>query len=313
MTRTHVLYEQPERWLADALDRFEKEFRYPLGDNHWFRISHGEDYTRFFRAIGDARCFVATRDREVLGVVSVTCCQLRVFGERRKAAYISDLKFTGQPGRNLVRLLQESVAWALSQTELGFSVVMDGTARSPLAYTGRFGIPQYERLGQIMILRIPAARQENGPADLKELTADELQERYDRWTGHCLTTAGGRPETRSQMVPTRLALTAGEACGVWEDTRRCKRLFRDDGAEMISGHLTSFAYNQIDDGLRMLRAVADRCVDLELPAFFVSLPREDGRVASIRLGVSGIIEAPATIFGHGIPAGAEWSVQTSEI
>ena len=44
-----------------ALARFEEQFTYPLGPGRTLRISHGDDYPRFFRAIGDAACFVAER------------------------------------------------------------------------------------------------------------------------------------------------------------------------------------------------------------------------------------------------------------
>ena len=45
------LRHPPDKELVDALDAFERGFTYPLGNDRRFRITHGEDYSRFFRAI----------------------------------------------------------------------------------------------------------------------------------------------------------------------------------------------------------------------------------------------------------------------
>ena len=63
----HHLSGPPTPELARALATFEEQFTYPLGPDRWFRISHGDDYPRFFRAIGEAACFVAERDGRVVG------------------------------------------------------------------------------------------------------------------------------------------------------------------------------------------------------------------------------------------------------
>ena len=52
---------------AAALEEFEQEFTYPLGEGCRFRISHGGDYLRFFRAMGEATLLVAARDGEITG------------------------------------------------------------------------------------------------------------------------------------------------------------------------------------------------------------------------------------------------------
>ena len=48
------IHSPPDPELADALSAFEQHFRYPLGRTRTFRISHGPDYPRFFRAMGKA-------------------------------------------------------------------------------------------------------------------------------------------------------------------------------------------------------------------------------------------------------------------
>src|SRR5688500_3897167 len=57
----HQLHGPPPPELARALAGFESEFTYPLGPDSFFHISHGDDYPRFFRAMGEAACFVAQR------------------------------------------------------------------------------------------------------------------------------------------------------------------------------------------------------------------------------------------------------------
>jgi hypothetical protein len=44
------------------LARFEAQFRYPLGDGRFFRISHGEDYGAFFRSFGAPRYILVLDD-----------------------------------------------------------------------------------------------------------------------------------------------------------------------------------------------------------------------------------------------------------
>ena len=72
----HELRTAPPPELADALERFEEQFHYPLGSDRFFRISHGEDYPRFFRAMGEGVCFVAERDGEVLGAMGAALRRL---------------------------------------------------------------------------------------------------------------------------------------------------------------------------------------------------------------------------------------------
>ena len=93
MTTIDVYDRCPTPTVANALREFENDFHYPLGRDGWFRISHGSDCTRFFRAMGEARCFVAQREGKVAGVISVARPTLRGPGsETIEAAYLADLK-----------------------------------------------------------------------------------------------------------------------------------------------------------------------------------------------------------------------------
>lgn len=315
MTVIHHLRGRPDPDLAKDLQEFESGFTYPLGNNRTFRISHGSDYTRFFRAIGDARCFVAERGGRIAGVISVARSDLRTpDGEVVEAAYLSDLK-VAMPGdgRTLLRLLRESVKWARrSPSTPGFSVVMDGTARTPNSYTGRVGIPQFAELAKLMVLRIPCGGfGETGK--VREAKVADVHQCFQSLTSNQIATSGGSPEIRSLIKPTGIVLPDGAACGILEDTRRCKQLFRDDGVEMVSAHLSYFGYRSEKDAVTLLQAAANRCRELSIPAMFVSIPMAKCDALLGQLPCEDIVQAPATVFGCGLPQGLDWSMNTSEI
>ena len=315
MTKIHILDAMPEQWLATALEEFESKFHYPLGKDRWFSISHGDDYTRFFRAIGEARCFVAEYDGKITGVISVARCQLRQpGGEIIEAAYFSDLKVSSPSrGHTLLGLLQDSVKWARrTPTTPGYSIVMDGTARNPTSYTGRLGIPKYVELSKLMILRIPSRRFVEQLDPIESSLAD-VRDCYRSLTPGQFATSGGNSAIRSRMKATGMILSDGAACCILEDTRRCKLLYRHDGTEMISAHLSCFGYRSVDDAVRLLKSAAIRCHEMGVPAMFVSLPPVQSEAVLKLLPQDGIVKAPATVFGFGLPADVDWSVNTSEI
>jgi len=316
MNDVHVLKEMPSHELASALREFEADFRYPLGASRWFRISHGDDYTQFFRAIGDASSFVATCDRTVNGVMSVARCQLRMpGGDRVDAAYIADLKLQQPPsGYTLLKLLRAAVFWGRSQAcASGFSIVMDGTSRRPTAYTGRLGIPVYNELAKLTILRIPARREatEEG-AMLSPLI--ETRRCFEELTQIGISIISGDPFARSKHQPCGLILSNGRACGVLEDTLRCKRLYDQNGDEMLSAHLSSFGYQSTEDAVCLLKSAGFHCHLRGLPAMFVAVPRADSDAIVVGLGAdSDVVIAPATVFGIGLPDSLKWYVNTAEI
>ena len=315
MTTIDVYDRCPTPTVANALREFENDFHYPLGHDGWFRVSHGSDYTRFFRAMGEARCFVAQREGKVAGVISVARPTLRGPGsETIEAAYLADLKIAATAGgRTLLRLLRESVAWARrTPTTPGFSIVMDGTPRSPIAYTGRLGIPAYCELSQLMILRIPCL-ESSAPSSAARMSLHDVQLRHRSLTVDRFAPIGGDCSQRSELQPIGLINSDGNGCGIIEDTRRCKLLYRDDGNEMISAHLSCFGYRTPEDAVQLLQAAIQQCWQVDMPALFVSVPRRESDAIVKLLGRDDIVQAPATVFGHGFPEDSVWSVNTSEI
>lgn len=311
----HSLCGPPPNSLASALERFESEFTYPLGPGRSFRISHGEDYPRFFRAMGEARCFVAERNGVVLGTIGVALRPLWLpSGEECTAVYLGDLKLTAhaRQGRALLRLAEVVQQWVGGRTQAAFAVVMDGTRATPTRYTGRLGIPQLGDLAKVIVLRIAT-----GGTDLKcnaTATADEAGTAcYRQLSMGRYACPGGTCAERSAITPHWLTLSGDRACGRLEDTRRAKRLIADDGQEMPSAHLSCFAYRDPASAVELAQAARVTAASLGFPALFVAVPPADADTIRRGLGSTEVVAAPATIYGTGLEAGRLWNINTAEI
>ncbi len=311
------LMEPPAEWLGEALARFELQFRYPLGPARSFRISHGRDYVTFFQAIGEARLFVGERRGTVLGTLAAVTREVRFpSGETRRAAYLCDLKVAphARGGRTLLHLMNAVRArLEVPCSGLAYAVVMDGTAQTPVAYTGQLNLPAFENLDQLMVLRIPTQRAETFDDRVQTTNARSLQSIHDRLTRVQFVPLGGVPATRSQVEPAYLELIDGCACGVLEDTRRGKRLFDDAGDEMLSAHLSRFAYANTSDAAGFLGRVLGLAKEAGFPALFTAIPRHDAAKIVDSLAVADTVLAPATVYGCSFREKAAWRIDTSEI
>ena len=309
--------EPPAEWLGEALARFELQFRYPLGPTRSFRISHGRDYTTFFQAIGEARIFVGERRGTVLGTLAAIARVVRFpSGETRLVAYLCDLKVAphARGGRTLLHLMnavRDRIAGPCCG--LAYAVVMDGTARTPATYTGQLSLPAFEKLEQLMVLRIPTQGARECDGRVQTTNASTVQSIRDRLTEGQFVPLGGVPAARSQAEPTYLAMADGCACGVLEDTRRGKRLFDDAGDEMLSAHLSRFAYANVSDAAEFLGSARGLARAAGFPALFTAIPLCDATKLVERLGVADTLLAPATVFGCGFQQKAGWIIDTSEI
>jgi hypothetical protein len=314
--RIHTLAARPPADLARALERFERSFSYPLGTDRRFRISHGEDYTRFFRAIGKAAVFVAERDGKVLGTLGAAVRRLaRPDGETSEALYIGDLKvLTGATaGFVLTRLAAALQAWAAPQVTEAFAIVMDGTRATPERYTGRFGIPAFRELAKIMVLRL--ACDGHGARRAASCFASESQvgEAHRRLVHGSYAAPGGFPQERSAMAPVWLGLDKGRACAMMEDTFKAKRLFALDGPELVSAHLSYFAFESALAGAELLDAAAALAHARGFPALFCCAPAQRVPELVRVLGTAALELAPATVYGLGLREQLGWHLNTSEI
>ncbi|MCY3623625.1 MAG: N-acetyltransferase [Gammaproteobacteria bacterium] len=313
--KVHALETVASSQLAGALKHFERQFTYPLGSGRSFRISHGDDYVRFFRAMGEARCFVAERDQRVLGVLGAALRPLMFpGGERRTVLYLGDLKVdpATQGGRMVMRLASALESWLDERTDIAFGVVMDGTRATPAQYTGRLGLPCFTALGKILVVRLcPGPRDE--PYDAWEATEQDGEDCQERLASHGFACPVGAP-SRSEMARRWLVDPAGAACGCLEDTLRSKRLYdAADGSEIRSAHLSGFAYRSPESGVALLEAALAGAAQHGLHRLFVAVPAGDATAFVSRFGDRVDAVAPATVFGTGFGQGPRWNINTSEI
>ena len=104
----------------------------------------------------------------------------------------------------------------------------------------------------------------------------------------------------------------GSACGVLEDTRNAKRLISEDGSELVSAHLSCFAYNTVSAGARLIEIARRQLARLAFPALFVAVAQPDAKELGEFLPQAGLTTAPATVYGAGLPTG-NWNINSSEI
>jgi hypothetical protein len=312
----HELSGPPPAQLAQELAAFEESFTYPLGPGRTFRISHGDDYPRFFRSIGRAVCFVAEREGSVLGCLAVAACPLRLpDGSVREVAYLADLKVApcARGGVVLLRLARAAHA-LMGPLGAAFSVVMEGTAVTPPDYTGRLGIPAFTPLARLAVLRVPVvAIGDTREGNSFPATDAEGQACYRRLSAGRYASPGGDPAERSETASVWLMLPDGSACGRLEDTRRAKRLLADDGSELRSAHLACFACRTPEAGAELVHAALPRAARAGFPAVFVAVPEAEADRLRERLGLRDVVVAPATVYGTGLESGPDWNVNTSEI
>jgi hypothetical protein len=309
----HRLRTAPPPWLARALEAFEAGFTYPLGPERTFRISHGDDYPRFFRAIGAAGCVVAEDGGRVLGCLAFAVRRLALpSGEDRPTAYLADLKIApeargGLMLRRLIRQIEDEVRAIGS----AFGVVMGGSRVTPANYTGRAGVPAFSEVARIAVLRIsahPPPAHAPAPCQANE---ESLASVYRRLSLGRFACPGGNPLERSRSAPVDLVFP--DACGRLEDTRQAKRLIADDGEELLSAHLSHFACANPRAGARLIETALTRAAARGFPALFAAVPEGDAPGLCERLAGREVVVAPASVFAAGLAGGAEWNINTAEI
>jgi len=312
--KVHQVSGPPAPALARALVEFETPFAYPLGPGKFFRISHGEDYTLFFRAQGNGSCFIAEHQGCVAGTLGTAIRPLWMpDGTERVAAYFGDLKIAADArgGTVLVRLARAAEAWLRPQVEAGFGVVMGGTTLTPEAYTGRAGIPGFQDLGRLVIFRISGGEDREAEAGHYLTNREAGLACYRRLSLGRYACPSGAAEKRSQITPFWMN-PDGSACGMLEDTRKAKRLIAGDGAELLSAHLSCFAYSAVSAGAELIAVALQKAVRLGLPALFVSAAEPDARELRQSLPKFEVLAASAIVYGTGLKTGA-WNINSSEI
>jgi hypothetical protein len=313
MIRLHTVRDVLPAGMGDALAAFEGQFDYPLGTHCRFRISHGRDYLPFFKAMGAATLLVAENNGAVVGTIARVERSIHLSSDPaapRLAHYLCDLKVSpnARRGRVLASLMLETRRQIEASTfHACYAIVMEGTRRSPTDYTGRLGIPGFDRLADLSILRLSTG-QSTGHQPPPPATAPPIRP-------ICRVT-GGNIALRSLLQPIRIGDENGRAGGILGDTRRGKRLLLESGTELLSAHLSGFHFDTPSSGAAVLLKAMDQARLAGLPALFVAVPTHT--VLSLKehlehLGKAEIGISPARIHGYGLPTDHDWWVDTAEI
>lgn len=314
--RLHIFHTPPPAEIGAALEEFETQFRYPLGDEQSFSISHGRDYITFFTAIGEPTLVVAEHRGRILGTISAAMRTLRFpDGTERKVAYIGDLKISpGARGGVVLGRILETMHTTLAGPANGiaYGVVMDGTGRIPPNYTGRIGVPTFSEVGRVCILKAATAGCAKPARGIDEIAPDEWARVHERIAPNGFLPFGGDPALRSAMKPFHLASASRNAVGRIEDTRLAKRLFISPDNEIRAAHLTGFAFATAADGAELFQRAATICAEQNIPTLFAAVPESSAAAMQTAMGNAEVLFVTATVFGCGLRAG-DWWVDTAEI
>ena len=317
----HEIYGSATPELGERLARFERQFTYPLGKEAAFHVAHGNDYTRFFRAIGTALGLVAELDGVIIATVVVTIRDIGFpDGSIKRVAYVADLKVapSARISRAFLTLALRAFAWGRAQVDAVFAVVMDGTPATPESYTGRLGLPRLGKTAELAVIRIPTATctpREDAPEVLAPTDASAL---YTDLSANRFSCPLHQPELRAQWPQTWLATGAGDACGFLEDTLDAKNLVQDSGVLMRSAHLSCFAYRTPAAGAAVVSHALAICRSRELPALFLSVSAVDAaELLNAVSTIAGIVKggmtlATASVYSAGLPV-AQWNFNTADI
>lgn len=311
------IHHASSQWAA-ALQQFERQFRYPLGKQGSFRISHGEDYTRFFRAMGEATTLLAERHGTILGVASAALRPLHMpDGSLATVAYIGDVKVEplARGGRTLWRLMEALKAWIGTRATHALAVVMEGTPVDPRRYTGRVGIPPFAPVAPLAVLELREPISFPNESQYREVASEHGIACFRNLVGDACWCADGDPSLRSATTPLWLVESGGRACGRLEDTRQAKRLWDDQGQEIRHAHLSHFAWADHESGVRLLSVVLEHALEKGFDGLFTTTSREAGVAFAARQHAFKI--APAMVYGAGATAAAapngRWMINSAEI
>jgi hypothetical protein len=316
--RIHAIDSLINPALAEAIDSFEKEFSYPLGPTNHFRISHAQNHSGFFQSMGKSQSLIVERDGIVYGAIGAALRTIYTpHGSSIKAAYIGDFKVSEQARGSSAayRLLKETQQWILSATNYGFCIVMNGTANSPLKYTGRLGITKFELLGEVSILRISIKHVMDNKSWLVN-QCNDASLLYKNLIAGRWSILSGVATMRSALQPQWFVSHNNSACGLVEDTRKTKKLFTLSNEEILSAHLSSFAYLSPFSGAEIIQMAMKYASQFGYKSIFVAVSVNDAPIFHKILSSYEITEAQASIFGNlpgSIISTRQWVVNTAEI
>lgn len=340
MTIKNLCAESLDTTNQNRISAFEAGFRYPLSMTENFSISHGADYSLFYRSMGESLVLAAEQGELPIATVAATIRELKnPSGKIHRCAYIGDLKYNKSVGasRKLLSLLLELQNWCVQKADSAIAIVMGGTQNLPDSYSGRLGLKEMKQLGTMQIYRIPVRSAESS-------RQFRQAERIDGTIADCFIETSPRnficfkpnsavdidPESTSDIGAIWLGTadtvdsnisTGGGSIGCLQDTRKAKKLFREDGSEILNAHLTNFYYQDIESAASIIESSLALARQNSFEALFLSLDNERSHELSRLLQNLGATRSEAIIYGAGVIADANdinnsnrnWCINSSEV
>jgi hypothetical protein len=190
---------------------------------------------------------------------------------------------------------------------------MDGTAVLPSAYSGRLGMPKFEPVAKVTVLRLLTRGKPRADTGVRAASSAEVLARFRALSRGRFAVPPGDSTLRSQRAAAGFVRADGSACVLLEDTLRAKRLWADDGKELVSAHLSALAFRNPEAGADVVAAALARCAADGVGAAFVAVPPVSARPLLTFLGIEPATEAPATVYAAGVEAGHDWNLSSAEI
>ncbi|MFO1000643.1 MAG: hypothetical protein U0936_09900 [Planctomycetaceae bacterium] len=320
-----ALIHPPEKAVAEALTEFERQFEYPLGPNDTFSISHGPEYLPFFMAMGAATLLFAEHQGHVVGTMVLIRRQLEIgvsgtTDERSEtrtceAHYICDLKISpAARSTSAFAHLMKAAADIVRpfESHACYSVVMAGTSSLPDLYTGRLGIPRFEAVDEIAIVRFVSAASDDA-SRVMDAAPDQHKSISERLPLEGIQAVSKDPTLRSIISIQRFGHKDGTAVAILEDTRKGKRLTQNGGGELLSSHLSGLRWSIPQAASDVIRYAFQRSLALGFPAMFCAVPWNVWKQLEPTLDGLKYQLTSAMVYGYAVPEGLDWWIDTSEI
>lgn len=298
--------------LAEKFSLFERCFTYPYGKEKCFRIDHGKDYNAFYRAMGNARTYYLEKDNKIIGAIGSAIKKARIYGQKVNLAYIGDLKVIPeyQGSRVILHLLNALKPFLEKHADAAYCVVMDGTDVTPSDYTGRGDIPLFKPISKRYIIRFQTdASVTHTP--VHNVPESEGWKLFSELINNVRFSEPADCSLRSEHVAYWISdqATAG---GMLEDTQKAKRLYLENDDEMLSSHLSYFAFSQELSGIAVIVHALNVSKERGYPAMFVALNEGEYACLASRLTSINHEVATATVYStNTLPD--NFPINTSEI
>jgi hypothetical protein len=245
--------------LADAILAFERSIPTGLLGGRPRTYEHGRDYTRFFRAVGPNRTYIA-RDPSgaVIGTLTGVAWRVRLpSGKCRSAVYLMRIRvaFHVRTGPTIVRLMVRILLFVLFHGCAAITLVQTGRSIKQGKIARALGLPEPRPVGAVRMITWPVSSvTPEHDAGLREATEREVRDRFGALTHGRIAVLGGNPHMRSALPPRWIMAADGSACGCIEDYARALTWRDDTGAALLESHLSFFGWQDPEAGGRFFRA-----------------------------------------------------------